>query len=556
MTDVARETSEINSENVSPHRIKKAKRVRFLCNGDKFCKGIMIPINSVRYRSFDSLLTDLTRIFSENVNLPCGVRTIFSMDGQRICDLSQLHDGKLYVCSSSGDGFKKVDYLSSNSLPRIKRERSFSKLQNNNNNQNINSLYKYTNNCSIRPRIVILVRNGNRPRKIIRLLLNKRNAPSFEHALSTITEAVKLDTGAVRKVYTMNGVQLSHLEEFFGDEDVFIVYGSERLYNDDFELDSEEVKAIQIQKKSLRRPENENRKGLVLERTPKMPNKTKDIEVNKSDFNLNIPSKILSRHMLTKIIGEGNFAIVHHCVDRTTGQEYALKIIDKSKCCGKEHMITNEVQILKTVQHPNIVQYVADYETPNEHFIMMELIVGGDLFDAVAKHVKFSEENAQVMMMNLASALAYLHENHIVHRDIKPENLMVQMDDKNVICLKVADFGLAQKVNGPVFTVCGTPTYVAPEILSEVGYGVKIDVWAAGVILYIVLCGFPPFVSEHDNQEELFDDILSGVYSFPSPYWDEVSDQAKDLISHMLQSNCELRFSAEDVLDHPWLERS
>lgn len=173
------------------------------------------------------------------------------------------------------------------------------------------------------------------------------------------------------------------------------------------------------------------------------------------------------------------------------------------------------------------------------------------------------------------------------------------MDGNRVRLLKVGDFGLATRVTGPLYTVCGTPTYVAPEILTEIGYGLKvwrvalsivtcwqlwlvfrsyvtswsrtvcvmlikqmrnvkfllqIDVWAAGVILYILLCGFPPFVSSTNDQEELFDDILSGQYGFPEPYWNDVSDCAKDLISHMLQPNPDLRFSAEDVLDHPWLE--
>ncbi|CAG2053200.1 unnamed protein product [Timema podura] len=129
----------------------------------------------------------------------------------------------------------------------------------------------------------------------------------------------------------------------------------------------------------------------------------------------------------------------------------------------------------------------------------------------------------------------------------------VEMDHDGTKLLKLGDFGLAQRVSEPLYTVCGTPTYVAPEILAETGYGLKIDVWATGVILYILLCGFPPFVSATNDQEELFDKILSGRYEFSSPYWDNVSQLAKHLISHMLQVQPELRFSAEDVLDHLWL---
>lgn len=119
--------------------------------------------------------------------------------------------------------------------------------------------------------------------------------------------------------------------------------------------------------------------------------------------------------------------------------------------------------------------------------------------------------------------------------------------------LKLADFGLACEVTEPLFAVCGTPTYVAPEILMETGYGLKIDVWAAGIILYILLCGFPPFVSPDNQQEPLFDAILSGIFEFPEPYWDGISESVRDLIINMLQSDPEVRFSSEDVLDHYWL---
>jgi len=136
----------------------------------------------------------------------------------------------------------------------------------------------------------------------------------------------------------------------------------------------------------------------------------------------------------------------------------------------------------------------------------------------------------------------------------KSKRFQVELDsDGNVIMLKLADFGLACEVTEPLFAVCGTPTYVAPEILMETGYGLKIDVWAAGIILYILLCGFPPFVSPDNQQEPLFDAILSGIFEFPEPYWDGIGEPVRDLINNMLQSDPELRFSSEDILDHYWL---
>uniref|UniRef100_A0A3Q2PPZ0 non-specific serine/threonine protein kinase n=1 Tax=Fundulus heteroclitus TaxID=8078 RepID=A0A3Q2PPZ0_FUNHE len=254
-----------------------------------------------------------------------------------------------------------------------------------------------------------------------------------------------------------------------------------------------------------------------------------------------------------KVIGDGNFAVVKECVERATGQEYALKIIDKARCCGKEHLIENEVAVLRRVRHPSIIQLIEVDETPSQLFLVMELVKGGDLFDAITSSTKYSERDASAMVFNLAGAIKYLHRMNIVHRDIKPENLLVCEYPDGTKSLKLGDFGLATVVEGPLYTVCGTPTYVAPEIIAETGYGLKVDIWAAGVIAYILLCGFPPFRRSNNVQEELFDQILRGKLEFPSPDWDAVSLSAKMLISQMLQVNVDARFTAEEVLSHPWV---
>lgn len=556
--DIPKHVADMVIQQNSPVKARKAKRIRFFANGDRFSKGVVIAITPERYRSFDSLLNELTRSLSNNVNLATGVRVIFTMDGRKIYNLEELEDGKLYVCSGQGESFKKVDYTSSlPHPPKLKPARSFTRLT----SANVQNLVPKGTNSTVHPRIIIVIRNGNRPRKVFRLLLSKRNAPSFDHALSSITDLVKLDTGAVRKIYSAQGLQITNLDEFFDSDDIFFAYGSERLNMDDFELDYEELKSVQSIAKGLRK-NGELKSGTYSidkfgKGIPKLPNKTKALkEQKRPDSSSNISSRVLAKYNVGQVIGDGNFAIVRKCTEKSKNLEYALKIIDKSKCVGKEQMIENEVAILRIVKHPNIIQLVAEYDTPTELYLVMELVKGGDLFDAISRAVKFPESDAQIMTQNLASALAYLHEQSIVHRDIKPENLLVEMEGDRLKTLKVGDFGLAQKVTGPLCTICGTPTYVAPEILTENGYGLEIDVWAMGVILYIMLCGFPPFVSANNNQEELFDDILSGQYGFPAPYWDDVSDLAKDLISHMLQSNPQLRFTAEDVLDHPWFETS
>merc|ERR1719383_1055716 len=243
---------------------------------------------------------------------------------------------------------------------------------------------------------------------------------------------------------------------------------------------------------------------------------------------------VLDRYSLGKQIGDGNFAVVRTCRARygasvgLMGSEFAMKVIDKAKLGGKEEMVRSEVSIMKRCSHPNIVQLFEEYETNDSIYLVMELVKDGDLFDAITRHQKFEERVAARMVRDVASALSYLHSSSIVHRDLKPENLLVVYGKDGagggggggggVPSLKLADFGLAMVVEEPLVTVCGTPTYVAPEILTETGYGLPVDIWALGIITYILLCGFPPFRSPERRQSELFEIIKRGEFEYLSPY--------------------------------------
>ncbi|XP_058985874.1 serine/threonine-protein kinase GL21140 isoform X2 [Musca domestica] len=567
---------------------RKARRIKFYRNGDRFYPGITIPVSNERYRSFESLFEDLTRLLEENVKIPGAVRTIYTMCGKKISTLEELEDGQSYVCSCNNENFKKVEYnttsqpltnlsISNKTSNRLsKYYRPSSPLKNGSTNTNAmgNGSASATTNTNgspilvrmserdsiVHPRIVTLIRNGTRPRKLMRLLLNKRNSPSFDHVLTAITQKVKLDTGYVRKVFTLSGSPVTNLADFFGPDDVFFAYGTERVNNpDDFRLETDEQKALQAIRKNLRTA-GTTCKGPK----PKMPVKSKktyDTSALDEEKLLNesgidpqeLPAVIRERYVLGQIIGDGNFAIVLKCKDRQSGYTYALKIIDKSKCKGKEHYIDDEVRVMKKLSHPHIISLIMDVDQQANMYLVLEYVGGGDLFDAITRVTRFSEDQSRVMIKHLASAMAYLHSMSIVHRDIKPENLLVELDDSgNVIVLKLADFGLACEVTEPLYAVCGTPTYVAPEILMETGYGLKIDVWAAGIILYILLCGFPPFVSPDNQQEPLFDAIISGIYEFPDPYWSGIGNGVRDLIANMLQSDPDVRFTSEDILDHYW----
>ncbi|XP_073698176.1 serine/threonine-protein kinase DCLK2 isoform X3 [Garra rufa] len=608
---------------------KKAKKVRFYRNGDKYFKGLVYAVSSDRFRSFDALLMELTRSLSDNVNLPQGVRSIYAMEGgKKITSLDELLEGESYVCASN-EPFRKVDYtknVNPNWSVNVKTgtSRSMPSLT-----TSKNELRERESKDFIKPKLVTVIRSGVKPRKAVRILLNKKTAHSFDQVLTDITDAIKLDSGAVKRLYTLEGKQISCLQDFFGDDDVFIACGPEkyRYAQDDFVLDHSECQVLKSSYSSRSAPPvrysgskspgptRRSKSPGSVRRTaghfstnsqspvkspingipnsqittpksaksssssPTSPRSMRNFKIpahHSSATNVNgssetsqqhnnsvspevngnrnlTASTILDKYKIGKVIGDGNFAVVKECVERSTGKEFALKIIDKNKCRGKEHLIENEVAVLRRVKHPNIIMLIEEVDTPTDLYLVMELVKGGDLFDAITSSSKYTERDASVMVYNLAAALKYLHRMCIVHRDIKPENLLVCEYPNGTKSLKLGDFGLATVVEGPLYTVCGTPTYVAPEIIAESGYGLKVDIWAAGVITYILLCGFPPFRSENNLQEDLFDQILIGRLEFPSPFWDNITDSAKELIGHMLQVNVEARYTADDVLSHPWV---
>uniref|UniRef100_A0A3Q3DVP6 Serine/threonine-protein kinase DCLK2 n=1 Tax=Hippocampus comes TaxID=109280 RepID=A0A3Q3DVP6_HIPCM len=590
---------------------KRAKKVRFYRNGDRFFHGIVYAVSADRFRTFDALLADLTRALSDNVNLPQGVRTIYTLDGSgRVGSIDQLVEGESYVCSSV-EAYKKVDYtknvnpnwsvnVKASGVASARGPPSLGSAKTSPPGMGGVSLPESRENKDfVRPKLVTVVRSGMKPRKAVRILLNKKTAHSYEQVLTDITDAIKLNSGVVKKIYTLEGKLVTCLQDFFGDEDVFVACGPEKLrFQDDLMLDETGdflfifffgggggFIHLTCRKNLLRRvplahscshflvlspPVNGTPASQLSTppQTAKSPSPSpaspaslsqqqrrvrRALEEVVADELPAVPSYISERYKVGRMLGDGNFAVVHECAEHSTGRHYALKIINKGKCRGKEHMIQNEVAILRRVKHPNIVLLIEEVDTYGELYLVMELVKGGDLFDAITSANRYTEKDASGMLYNLANAIKYLHSLNIVHRDIKPENLLVYEHADGSKSLKLGDFGLATVVDGPLYTVCGTPTYVAPEIIAETGYGLKVDIWAAGVITYILLCGFPPFRGSSEDQEVLFDQILMGQVEFPLPYWDNVSDTAKELIRSMLEVEVDQRYTALQVLEHPWV---
>ncbi|KAK0417765.1 hypothetical protein QR680_013196 [Steinernema hermaphroditum] len=485
-------TSASQQRDVQPFRCfvgGKAKRIRFYRNGDQYYKGTWYAISAERVRSLKALMEDLTRQMSDSVALPHGVRYIFTLDGmQKIEHIADFKDGHSYVCSSS-DNYKRVDYENARepvwcfAVPRFNGHIESA-------SQALGKTHAVAEpNDFVFPRIITIIRSGVKPRKIVRHLLNKKTARTYIQVMQDITATVKLDSGVVRKLFALNGRPVLKLADFFGDDDVFIAYGTERLSVDDFYVVSEESKRLYSST-------NRKRRGRFARAKRGMPARNESIREERcgsvipdSELTRQLPLLLSDRMEIIRLLGDGNTALVYEVIWRETGEHKALKVISRENTIGKEKLIEAELRIMQKINQNCII-----YNCP---------VSGAPL-------------------------------------------------------LKLADFGLACELPEEeqlLYDICGTPTYVAPEVLAEFGYGTKVDLWSSGVILYVLLCGFPPFQGTEGNQEQLFEQIMSGRFSFPSPVWDHISNSAKALVLNLLNLDVEERYSAQQVLNYEWTTR-
>jgi len=255
-------------------------------------------------------------------------------------------------------------------------------------------------------------------------------------------------------------------------------------------------------------------------------------------------------------VGRGGFSVVYEGTEKTTGRKVAIKVIDKKKQDAEQlKILEREIEIMRKLKHPNIVELYDVVATNDQIFMVLEFVSGGELYDQIVARGSFTEADAANLMRQILSATAYMHENGIAHRDLKPENLLLSTAKADEV--KVADFGLSKDTSSgmsAMTTCCGSPSYVAPEVLQQGTYNNCCDIWSLGVILYVLLSGFLPFYG--DTQEELFDKILTGSYSFNHKCWEDISAQAKDLVLKMLTLNAADRPTAAQCLKHEWFSGS
>jgi calcium-dependent protein kinase len=273
-----------------------------------------------------------------------------------------------------------------------------------------------------------------------------------------------------------------------------------------------------------------------------------NIKVSKGSFIQFKKGMIDKDYTIGDVVGSGAFATVRKVYSKANGQMRALKIIKKQRGQDTARMYL-EVEILKKLIHPNIMQIFEFYEDKKNFYIITEFCDGGELFDKIVEKGQLSESDAANIMKQLLSAVSYIHGNQIVHRDLKPENILLDTKKNNII--KIIDWGTARffEKNKKMNRISGTPYYIAPEVLLE-KYDEKCDVWSCGVIMYILLCGYPPFNADNDN--EIMNKIKIGKFTFPDEEWSHTSSEAKDLISKMLAYKPSERVAASDCLLHKW----
>uniref|UniRef100_A0A8C4YYU7 CaM kinase-like vesicle-associated b n=1 Tax=Gadus morhua TaxID=8049 RepID=A0A8C4YYU7_GADMO len=276
----------------------------------------------------------------------------------------------------------------------------------------------------------------------------------------------------------------------------------------------------------------------------------------KKDYNS--PTEVTDKYDLGQIVKSEEFCEIFRAKDKTTLKMYTCKKFLKKDGRKVRKAAKNEILILKMVKHPNILQLVDVYETRKEYFLFLELATGREVFDWILDQGYYSERDTSNVVRQVLEAVAYLHSLHIVHRNLKLENLVYYNRLKHSKIV-ISDFHLAKLENGLIKDPCGTPEYLAPEVVGRQRYGQPVDCWAMGVIMYILLSGNPPFYDETDEEDyenhdkNLFRKILAGDYEFDSPYWDDISDSAKSLVARLMEVDQDQRLTAQEAINHEWI---
>ncbi len=315
-------------------------------------------------------------------------------------------------------------------------------------------------------------------------------------------------------------------------------FKDEELFNEPVQLIMKKLESTKYEKRKY----SELQKDIIIDGS---------LLVGKASGNINENYKRLRK------LGEGSYGTVYLVNHNYSNQSRAMKIITKKNTENNQIVdmeIINEIEILKKMDHPNIVKIFEFYNSTKNYYLITEFCKHGELFDKIVKEGPFNEEFTSYVMFQIFNAVFYCHSMNILHRDLKSENILIEREEKNGIKIKIIDFGTAKifEKNKVERKIIGSSYYIAPEVLSK-SYNEKCDLWSCGVIMYILLSSSPPFNGRNDN--EIIENIKKGYYDLESSIWQKISNEAKHLIKNLLERNVGIRISAEEALDHKWFKK-
>ncbi|CAF2386909.1 unnamed protein product [Rotaria sp. Silwood2] len=411
-------------------------------------------------------------------------------------------------------------------------------------------------------------------RHAVRLFINsqKQQQQQMDTFLDIVNEALLLESNTIKTLWDTKGEQVTDPMDllrrgrlYFASRDTSITLDELNISDNDLAS----INRLEIVRKQLSQPAHFVEKPASTEQinipsrksTPFDGDEHRSSAIQAQAMVYNdpqtFPEVFLRHYTVGEVLGDGRFSAVFECRDKATGIQLALKIIDKTRCKGYEYLIENELSILRRVKHPNIIKLVEEFQNELKYFLVFEYVSNGDLLKAVTTMNKYSEHDVALMLSQIASALKYLHSLQIVHRDIKLENVLMANYPDQSVTLKLADFGFALCLTDHTHTVaarsdnlCGTPMYLAPEVIQNRDYRIENDMWSLGVIAFTLLSGMAPFDGDND------DDIMSNVTNKPIDFslLPKISADCREALMSMLERDPTKRISASELLQHPWIK--
>ncbi|UJR36178.1 hypothetical protein I4U23_028912 [Adineta vaga] len=419
--------------------------------------------------------------------------------------------------------------------------------------------------------------SSHRPgRHAVRLFIDCQQYKQMDAFLDIVNEALDLDLDTIKTLWDVKCEQITDPMDLLRRGRLYFASRDEDMTFDECNVTENDIASInrlETVRHQLRQLAHFVEKPLSNEkaRTPSRRSTPFNVDERRAssvhgqqinDFDLQMFPEVFLRHYTVgDVLGDGRFSSVHECRDKATGIQLALKIIDKTRCQGYvEYLIENELAILRRVKHPNIIKLVEEFQTDLKYFLVFEYVSNGDLLTAVTTMNKYSEHDVALMLSQIAAALKHLHSLDIVHRDVKLDNVLMANHPDQSVTLKLADFGLAfcltdQKskvaANSEESSLCGTPMYLAPEVIDTRDYRIENDMWSLGIIAFTLLSGLAPFDGDNDN--EILFNVTNRTIDFN--LLPKISTECREVLTLMLERDPTKRISASELLQHPWIKR-